>query len=372
MTSEREKYISFAAPCWLEASMSLLGYREETQERKWNAFFRPFTWGLWLSIIAILFAFSAILSFTRAGGTLFDCKGCKKETAPSFWKNCKQKVGNSLWHLFVALTLNGFDTIEETEQGKPEERANREKEWKGSSQLLLGGWFFFAILVTASYTANLTAFFISDTIPKGIQSLEELADQNDVIYGTVKNSAVERFFQTSTNARFRRMNHFMRSKKNSMVSDPHEGYARVRNNSNYVFIWGTLSLEYAVTSSPECNTRLIGHSFNEGGYGFGMRNRMPYQENLTLALFQLRDKGIIDDLRHRWFVQDGQCKLESSASSAKNEPKQMTALQFASAYIFLGAIIVLAFALPGISLGFRQCRNCCANRQSQALNSEVQ
>ena len=46
-----------------------------------------------------------------------------------------------------------------------------------STRLLAGLWFFFALIMIASYTANLAAFLTVETLDKPIESVEDLAAQ---------------------------------------------------------------------------------------------------------------------------------------------------------------------------------------------------
>ena len=52
-----------------------------------------------------------------------------------------------------------------------------------STRLLAGLWFFFALIMIASYTANLAAFLTVETLDKPIESVEDLAAQVYYNYG---------------------------------------------------------------------------------------------------------------------------------------------------------------------------------------------
>lgn len=62
--------------------------------------------------------------------------------------------------------------------------------------MLATAWWFFCMLMTASYTANLAAFLTVETIVRPIKSAEDLAALNgDIPYGAKKNGATYKFFQ---------------------------------------------------------------------------------------------------------------------------------------------------------------------------------
>jgi len=74
-------------------------------------------------------------------------------------------------------------------------------------------WFFFALIMIASYTANLAAFLVVETLEKPIENAEDLAMQSKIKYGVVKGGSTYRFFLTSNNPTYKAMGEFMESMK---------------------------------------------------------------------------------------------------------------------------------------------------------------
>ena len=70
----------------------------------------------------------------------------------------------------------------------------------------------FAMIVIASYTANLAAFLTVETLEKPISSAEDLEKQDVIKYGVVNGGSTAKFFQTSANPVYQRMGEFMNSK----------------------------------------------------------------------------------------------------------------------------------------------------------------
>lgn len=58
-------------------------------------------------------------------------------------------------------------------------------------------WWFFALIMLASYTANLAAFLTSDRLQSSINNVEDLAKQNKVKYGAQKGGSTMKFFENS-------------------------------------------------------------------------------------------------------------------------------------------------------------------------------
>ena len=64
-----------------------------------------------------------------------------------------------------------------------------------SNRLLCGMWYFFTLIMIASYTANLAAFLTVETLDKPIESAEDLAKQTDIKYGVLDGGSTMNFFK---------------------------------------------------------------------------------------------------------------------------------------------------------------------------------
>ena len=61
---------------------------------------------------------------------------------------------------------------------------------------MVGGiWWFFTLILIASYTANLAAFLTVERMKSPIESAEDLAKQNVIKYGTLYGGSTMTFFK---------------------------------------------------------------------------------------------------------------------------------------------------------------------------------
>lgn len=74
-----------------------------------------------------------------------------------------------------------------------------------SSRVALSVWFFFALIVISSYTANLAAFLTSSRMGVDIKSAEDLAKQTKIQYGAVAGGSTLQFFKNSNFSTYQRM-----------------------------------------------------------------------------------------------------------------------------------------------------------------------
>lgn len=68
-----------------------------------------------------------------------------------------------------------------------------------STRLIVGFWWFFALIVTSSYTANLAAFLTKEQMEVSIENVEDLAAQSVIKYGAVLGGSTLGFFRVITN-----------------------------------------------------------------------------------------------------------------------------------------------------------------------------
>jgi hypothetical protein len=63
--------------------------------------------------------------------------------------------------------------------------------------MVAGMWWFFTLIMIASYTANLAAFLTLNRMEGTIESVEDLAKQHKVKYGTMESGSTRKFFMVS-------------------------------------------------------------------------------------------------------------------------------------------------------------------------------
>ena len=64
-----------------------------------------------------------------------------------------------------------------------------------SSQIVIGVWWFFILIIVSSYTANLAAFLTVTQMEKPIQSFRDLSMQTEMSYGTVGKTSIHDYLR---------------------------------------------------------------------------------------------------------------------------------------------------------------------------------
>lgn len=139
-------------------------------------------------------------------------------------------------------------------------------------------WWFFALIMLASYTANLAAFLTMERMDATIDSknlwkkshrgyaketlaflgAEDLAKQSKIKYGAVKGGSTMKFFQDSNFSTYQRMWAAMESARPSVfTSSNDEGRERVaKGKRQYAYLMESTSLEYI--TERNCDLTQIG------------------------------------------------------------------------------------------------------------------
>uniref|UniRef100_A0A3Q1I8V2 Glutamate receptor n=1 Tax=Anabas testudineus TaxID=64144 RepID=A0A3Q1I8V2_ANATE len=251
ITAEREKVIDFSKP-FMTLGISIM-YRVHLGRRPgYFSFLDPFSPGVWLFMLLAYLAVSCVL-FLVARLTPYEWYN----PHPCLKGRCnllinQYSLGNSFW-----FPVGGF-----MQQGST--IAPRAL----STRCVSGVWWAFTLIIISSYTANLAAFLTVQRMEVPIESVDDLADQTAIEYGTMHGGSTMTFFQNSRYQTYQRMWNFMHSKQPSVfVKSTEEGIARVLN-SNYAYLLESTMNEYY--RQRNCNLTQIGGLLDTKGYGIGM------------------------------------------------------------------------------------------------------
>ncbi|CAG2112248.1 unnamed protein product, partial [Medioppia subpectinata] len=136
---------------------------------------------------------------------------------------------------------------------------------KATSTRIIGAiWWFFTLILISSYTANLAAFLTVERMITPIESVEDLASQSKITYGTLESGSTMTFFRDSTIETYSKMWRFMENRQGVFVKSYEEGVQRVVDG-NYAFLMESTMLDYMVQRN--CNLTQIGGLLDSKGYG---------------------------------------------------------------------------------------------------------
>ena len=132
-------------------------------------------------------------------------------------------------------------------------------------------WWFFSLIMTSTYTANLAAFLTMERMGVTINSAEDLAKQTKIKYGTVEGGATQAFFRETDFPVYQRMwTQMVQARPSVFEKDNADGVKRVKNTKNqlYSFLMESSSIEYEMEKN--CNLRQVGSLLDTKSYGIAM------------------------------------------------------------------------------------------------------
>ncbi|CAF0746219.1 unnamed protein product [Adineta steineri] len=213
-----------------------------------------------------------------------------------------------------------------------------------SGRIAAISWWYFSLIFVSSYTANLVAFLTVEKLVTPIESVEDLAKQQEIKYGSLLNGTTSAFFEKSNVTVFQHMWIMMqRSSSEVFVTTNDEGVAKVRSSKGrYAFFIESTKNEYVNERLP-CDTMKVGSDLDSKGYGIATRLGSDLTEAIDIIISNLRESGFLDKLKQRWWYERSEC-------SQSSKDKRFSELSLSSVtglfYIFLFGIIlscVIAF-----------------------------
>jgi ABC-type amino acid transport substrate-binding protein len=153
---------------------------------------------------------------------------------------------------------------------------------------------------TDSYmNLDLSALIRKDN-KKNMTSFEDLANQQNITYGAIRESATYRFMSTSNDPIIRRIHGFIYRNAYNLVNSRQEGIEKTLN-SNYAFIQESVANEYAMDQNCELTVIDDEKEYYPREYAIGLQKLSPHMESFNKAIRQLKETGKLEELKRRYW-----------------------------------------------------------------------
>jgi len=338
ITSSRASAVKFSMP-WLNLGISILYIQPRPAPPSMLAFLDPFTTDVYVfTILVFVFVTLVIYVLARFSPNQWEePPNCVKD--PEEYEN-QYTLVNSFWFTMGALMQQGSDVA-------PIALCVR---------FAAGMWFFFALIMISSYTANLAAFLTVETLERPINSAEDLANQNDIKYGAVKGGSTAGFFENSAVDVYARLWQFMSGIDRSEVMVPSnpDGVDKVeQSNGKYAFFMESSGIAYLV--ERRCTLAQVGGLLDSKGYGIATLPGTPYKHLLDNAILKLMEGGVLHKLRIKWWKQKrGGGACESKGGGGAVSPLGLDNVAGVFVVTIMGCLIASVFAIIEFLVGTRQ------------------
>ncbi|XP_074600857.1 glutamate [NMDA] receptor subunit 1-like isoform X2 [Brevipalpus obovatus] len=226
-------------------------------------------------------------------------------------------------------------------------------------------WAGFAMIVIASYTANLAAFLVLErpiSSLSGINDIRLRSPRDTFSYATVKQSAVENYFKRQIE--LKPMYDFMLDKNYKSVE---EGVAAVKSDEISAFIWDSSRLEWE--AARDCDLITAAEQFGRSGYGVGLQKNSFWTDQMNAAILSMHENGIMTELDKKWILE-----VNSDVAMCSNRidgsPTTLGLKNMAGVFVLLVAGIIGGVALIFIEILYKR-RQTKQQRQLEVARSAM-
>ncbi|XP_055903176.1 glutamate receptor ionotropic, kainate 2 [Eupeodes corollae] len=299
MTSSRRTVVDFTPP-FMTLGISILYSKPESPPPDLFSFLSPFSLDVWI-YMATAYSGVSLLLFALS------------RMAPADWENphpCKEaeeveniwSIMNTTWLTMGSIMGQGCDILPKS----------------ASARLATGMWWFFALMMLNSYTANLAAFLTMSRMDSSIESAEDLASQSKIKYGAVTGGSTMAFFRDSNMSTYQKMWAAMESARPSVFTKSNdEGVERVQKGKRlYAYLMESTTLEYIV--ERKCELMQVGAWLDYKTYGIAMPFNSPYRKQISKAVLKLGESGTLAELKRKWWKEKhggGRCSQMAAESA---------------------------------------------------------
>ncbi|XP_078665246.1 glutamate receptor ionotropic, delta-2-like [Branchiostoma floridae x Branchiostoma belcheri] len=330
ITTQRETVVDFPKR-YMDQSFGILTKKPEIKTNNVLGFLGPFSVYVWGCIVGALFTVGTVLFvLDRITPHLLYSEGGNETPGV--------KLKDSFWFIYSSLVQQGWDWSPQS----------------FSCRLLSGFWWLFCLIIISTYTANLAAFLTVTRMETPIKSIDQLASQTVLPYGTVSDTSLTTTLQSSDIDVYQKMWRFMNgSDPPTFVETADEGFERVRQG-NYAFLWDVAIIEHVALNDPTCSLMTSESHFYERGYGIALQQGSPYREDFSFGILQLQENGVLERLKDKWWPKLGKCSL--STSHTKTVATELGLDSFAGVFyvLMLGTLLSVSVCFVEILVYMRK------------------
>ncbi|XP_024159769.2 glutamate receptor 2.8 [Rosa chinensis] len=302
--ANRTLYVDFAMPYTESGVVMVVPIIDSTHSRTKNAwvFLQPLTWGLWMTILCF-FIFIGFVIWVLEHRINEDFRG-----PPSY------QVGTSFWFSFSTIVFS-----------------QRERVVSNLGRFVMIIWVFVVLIVTQSYTANLASLLTVQQLRPAVDDLNVLLRNGEKV-GYMKDAFVydlliQRGFDDS------------KLKACGSMEEIDDALSKGSANGGIAAIVHETPYMKLFVAKYCSKYTMIGPIFKTDGFGFAFPKGSPLVSEITQAILNLTDDGLMGMIEDKWIKKDSNCKNSTGNFSS-------TALGLESFWgLFLIAGIASIFAL---------------------------
>ncbi|XP_045473590.1 glutamate [NMDA] receptor subunit 1 [Harmonia axyridis] len=322
---ERAEFIEFSKPFKYQGITIL--EKKPSRSSTLVSFLQPFSNTLWILVMVSVHVVALVLYLLDR----FSPFGRFKLANTDGTEEDALNLSSAIWFAWGVLLNSGIG------EGTPR---------SFSARVLGMVWAGFAMIIVASYTANLAAFLVLER-PKtkltGINDARLRNTMENLTCATVKGSSVDMYFRRQVE-----LSNMYRTMEANNYDTAEQAINDVKTGKLMAFIWDSSRLEFE--AAQDCELVTAGELFGRSGYGIGLQKGSPWADEVTLAILDFHESGFMESLDNRWIFQ-GNIQL---CEQFEKTPNTLGLKNMAGVFILVAAGIVGGIGLIVIEMAYKK------------------
>ncbi|XP_062121525.1 glutamate [NMDA] receptor subunit 1 [Drosophila sulfurigaster albostrigata] len=305
---ERAEYIEFSKPFKYQGITIL--EKKPSRSSTLVSFLQPFSNTLWILVMVSVHVVALVLylldRFSPFGRFKLSHTDSNEEKALN--------LSSAVWFAWGVLLNSGIG------EGTPR---------SFSARVLGMVWAGFAMIIVASYTANLAAFLVLErpkTKLSGINDARLRNTMENLTCATVKGSSVDMYFRRQVE-----LSNMYRTMESNNYVTAEQAIQDVKKGKLMAFIWDSSRLEYE--ASKDCELVTAGELFGRSGYGIGLQKGSPWTDAVTLAILEFHESGFMEKLDKQWIFHG---HVQQNCELFEKTPNTLGLKNMAGVFILVG------------------------------------
>nr|XP_018899314.1 PREDICTED: glutamate [NMDA] receptor subunit 1 isoform X2 [Bemisia tabaci] len=322
---ERAEFIEFSKPFKYQGITIL--EKKPSRSSTLVSFLQPFSNTLWILVMVSVHVVALVLYLLDR----FSPFGRFKLSNSDSTEEDALNLSSAIWFAWGVLLNSGIG------EGTPR---------SFSARVLGMVWAGFAMIIVASYTANLAAFLVLER-PKtkltGINDARLRNTMENLTCATVKGSAVDMYFRRQVE-----LSNMYRTMEANNYDTAEEAIHDVKIGKLMAFIWDSSRLDFE--AAQDCELVTAGELFGRSGYGIGLQKGSPWSDFVTLAILDFHESGFMESLDNKWILQGNQPQCEQYEKT----PNTLGLKNMAGVFILVAAGIAGGVGLIVIEMVYKK------------------
>ncbi|KAH9307571.1 hypothetical protein KI387_035482 [Taxus chinensis] len=315
ITSKRSNIVQFTQP-FLDSSLVVVVPKFPRKSSRTWQFLQPFSVSMW-STMGVYFIFTGVVIWILEH---------KKNT--DFQGRPKKQIATIIWFILSTLFFTQREKV---------------KSILGRAVLII--CFFLVLIITSSYTANLTSILTIEQLMPPVDGIGGLIT-SEVIIGYQSGSFVRDYLLELNVAKERLVPlNTLDNYTTALFNGPQRGGvgAIVEERPNVDLLL-----------SQRCEFMISGQEFSKGDWGFAFQKGSQLAVDISTAILKLKENGELEHIHEKW-LKTSTCKMSDGISSSLGTPA------FLGLFIITGLVSTLAIIFYCIRLAMLFCDVRVAN-----------